>query len=79
MSLNYHPAGGIAGVGAKLTGALGDALAKLTFDKEFQGQRRQGDTSIGQGIGGLGKVVQYNTSLAITPCIFRGFMKELLE
>ena len=55
MCVNHLLTGGIAGVGAKVTGALGDAVAKLTFDKEFQGQRRQGET-IGQGIGGLGRV-----------------------
>lgn len=48
--------GGLAGVGAKITGVFGDAVAKLTFDQEFQEQRRQGDASIGKGIEGLGKV-----------------------
>ena len=77
----YLPAGGIAGVGAKVTGALGDALAKLTFDQEFQGQRRQGDASIGQGIGGLGKVVCYTSddTCSIYVCIVREFLKGLLE
>jgi len=33
--------GGIAGAGAKVTGAVGDVFAKLTFDEEFIDRRQQ--------------------------------------
>ena len=52
--------GGVAGAGAKVTGSLGNVVAKLTFDKDHQESRIQDkgkqDSSILHRFGGLGKV-----------------------
>ena len=48
--------GGIAGVGAKVTGVVGDVFAKLTFDEEFKEQRKRQQATFGQGIESLSKV-----------------------
>lgn len=52
--------GGVAGAGAKVTGTLGNVVAKLTFDKDHQESRIQDkgkqDSSILHRFGGLGKV-----------------------
>ena len=39
-----------------MTGVLGDTVAKLTFDNEFQGRRSKGSGSVGQGLEGMVKV-----------------------
>jgi len=60
----YHllltcPSGGVAGAGAKVTGAVGDVFAKLTFDEEFIDRRQQQKTAsprIGSKFTGFGKV-----------------------
>ena len=50
----------MAGAGAKVTGSLGNVVAKLTFDKEHQETRIQDkskqDASFFKRVGGLGKV-----------------------
>ena len=52
--------GGVAGAGAKVTGSLGNVVAKLTFDKDHQESRiqekKKQDSSILHRFGGLGKV-----------------------
>lgn len=49
--------GGVTGVLGRVTGALADTTTKLTFDKEFQGQRkRTGSKGIGQGLEGAARV-----------------------
>ena len=54
--LTPPPTGGIAGVGAKVTGVFGDVVAKLTFDEDFMKQRKRQQTSFGQGIESFSKV-----------------------
>ena len=53
-------AGGVAGAGAKVTGSLGNVVAKLTFDKDHQESRiqekKKQDSSFLHRFGGLGKV-----------------------
>ena len=58
-----HVAGGLAGVGAKVTGVLGDAVAKLTLDEKFQEERQHKSATFGQGLETFGKVLHniYNT------------------
>ena len=41
-----------------MLGVGGDLFAKLTFDKEHQEERRQGDGSIQHAIGGVARVRQ---------------------
>ena len=52
--------GGVAGAGAKVTGSLGNVVAKLTFDKDHQESRiqekKKQDSSFLHRFGGLGKV-----------------------
>ncbi|KAL5484369.1 hypothetical protein EMCRGX_G020850 [Ephydatia muelleri] len=45
--------GGISGAAGQVLGVGGDLIAKLTFDKEHQEERHQGDGSIQQAIGGV--------------------------
>ena len=52
--------GGIAGAGAKVTGAVGDVFAKLTFDEEFIDRRQHQKAAppkLGSKFGGFAKVV----------------------
>ena len=43
----------------QVTGVLGDTVAKLTFDDDFQGKRQQQKAgSVGQGLEGAAKVGQ---------------------
>ena len=51
--------GGLTGAGAKITGAVGDVFAKLTFDENFQDKRQQQKTrqsKLGSKFGGFAKV-----------------------
>ena len=51
--------GGLTGAGAKITGAVGDVFAKLTFDEQFQDKRQQQKTKppkLGSKLGGFAKV-----------------------
>ena len=51
--------GGLTGAGAKITGAVGDVFAKLTFDEQFQEKRQQKKTrppKLGSKFGGFAKV-----------------------
>lgn len=61
--------GGVAGAGAKVTGSLGNVVAKLTFDKDHQESRIQDkgkqDSSILHRFGGLGKVTVSRTPHAL--------------
>ena len=55
---SLHP-GGLTGAGAKITGAVGDVFAKLTFDEQFQDKRQQQKTrppKLGSKLGGFAKV-----------------------
>ena len=55
-------AGGLTGAGAKITGAVGDVFAKLTFDENFQDKRQQQKTQkskLGSKFGGFAKVCTY--------------------
>ena len=55
--------GGIAGAGAKVTGAVGDVFAKLTFDEEFIDRRQQQKAApprFGSKFTGFAKVCSYN-------------------
>ena len=57
-ALYYFPSpipGGAFGIGASLTGVIGDGLAKLTFDSEYQESRPE-QKSFGKGVETLGKV-----------------------
>ena len=51
-----HSSGGLSGVAGQVLGVGGDLIAKLTFDKEHQEERRQGDGSIEHAIGGVARV-----------------------
>ena len=56
--------GGITGAGAKITGAVGDVFAKLTFDEQFQDKRQQQKTKpprLGSKLGGFAKVCNGTT------------------
>ncbi len=58
---NYSlsPAGGVTGAGAKITGAVGDVFAKLSFDDKFIDKRQQEKTKpprLGMKLGGFAKV-----------------------
>lgn len=55
-------AGGIAGVGARFTGVVGDVVAKLTFDDEFMEQRKRQQSSLGQGLDSLTKVIVWGST-----------------
>ena len=51
--------GGLTGAGAKITGAVGDVFAKLTFDDNFIDKRQQDKTKsthLGQKLGGFAMV-----------------------
>ena len=51
--------GGLTGAGARITGAIGDVWAKLTFDDEFIDRRQQQKTrppKMGLKLGGFAKV-----------------------
>ena len=48
--------GGLSGVAGKVTGVFSDAAAKLTFDKEFQDERRKNTGTLGEGAEGAVKV-----------------------
>ena len=60
--------GGLSGSVGKISGVLGDTVAKLTFDKDFQANRkrsstsgsRSGSRSVGQGLEGAAKVLDNN-------------------
>ena len=52
--------GGIAGMGAKVTGVLGNAVATLTFNKEFQEQRQEQE-SFGQAVETFSKVFLFSS------------------
>lgn len=64
--------GGVAGAGAKVTGSLGNVVAKLTFDKDHQESRIQDkgkqDSSILHRFGGLGKVCISHTPCTVHAC-----------
>ena len=58
--MSISPSGGIAGAGAKVTGAVGDVFAKLTFDEEFIDRRQQQKAAppkLGSKLGGFTKVM----------------------
>ena len=68
--------GGVAGAGAKVTGSLGNVVAKLTFDKDHQESRIQDkgkqDSSILHRFGGLGKVLLLaHHSHSAGACLYR--------
>lgn len=48
--------GGLTGSLSKVSGVLGDAAAMLTFDSEFQKDRKKASSSIGEGVEGAAKV-----------------------
>ena len=53
--------GGVAGAGAKVTGAVGDVFAKLTFDEEFIDRRQQQKAApprFGSKFTGFAKVIE---------------------
>ena len=57
--MSISSSGGIVGVGAKVTGAVGDVFAKLTFDEEFIDRRQQQKAAppkLGSKLGGFAKV-----------------------
>jgi len=49
-------AGGVTGALGKMTGALGDAAAKLSFNTEFQQERKKVTGTFGEGVEGAAKV-----------------------
>ena len=54
----------MTGAGAKITGAVGDVFAKLTFDENFQDKRQQQKTQkskLGSKFGGFAKVYIHYT------------------
>lgn len=60
--------GGLTGAGAKITGAVGDVFAKLTFDEQFQDKRQQQKTrppKLGSKFGGFAKVRTVYTSTSL--------------
>lgn len=51
--------GGVTGAGARITGAFGDVVAKLSFDEQFLVRREQEkvkSTKFGSKLGGFLKV-----------------------
>lgn len=48
--------GGLSGVAGKVTGVFSDAAAKLSFDKEFQDERKKNTGTLGEGAEGAVKV-----------------------
>ena len=69
--------GGITGAGAKITGAVGDVFAKLSFDDQFIDKRQQEkvkSTGLGSKFGGFFKVctliqlVDYQQSTTLECC-----------
>ena len=48
--------GGVSGSVGKVTGVLGDAAAKLSFDKDYQKTRKKASGSVGEGVEGAAKV-----------------------
>ena len=50
-------------MGARMTGVLGDAVAKLTFDSDFQKQRQQQSASLSQGLESFAMVSQLYENL----------------
>ena len=51
--------GGVTGSLGKVSGVLGDAAAMLTFDTEFQKDRKKAAGSIGEGVEGVAKVATH--------------------
>lgn len=60
--LHVSLSGGVTGALGKVTGALGDAAAKLSFNTEFQKERKRGTGSIGGGVEGAAKVKLITTN-----------------
>ncbi len=57
--LTTSHAGGITGASARITGAVGDVFAKLTFDENFINKRQQQKAKppkLGSKLGGFAKV-----------------------
>ncbi len=57
--------GGVTGAGAKITGAVGDVFAKLSFDDKFMDKRQQEKTRpprLGMKLGGFAKVAGVGAS-----------------
>lgn len=55
----YIHTGGITGAGARITGAVGDVFAKLTFDSDFVDKRqlqRSQPPKLGRKFGNFAKV-----------------------
>ena len=48
--------GGVTGALGKMTGAWGDAAAKLSFNTEFQQERKKVTGTFGEGVEGAAKV-----------------------
>ena len=54
-----HMTGGVTGAGARITGVVGDVVAKLTFDEDFIDRRQQErvkSNTLGYTVGGFVKV-----------------------
>ena len=51
-----HSSGGLSGVAGQMLGVGGDLIAKLSFDKEHQEERRRTSGSIEHAIGGVARV-----------------------
>ena len=52
----FVTAGGVTGALGKMTGVLGDAAAKLSFNTEFQQDRKKVAGTFGEGVEGAAKV-----------------------
>ena len=59
LACAFYLPGGLTGAGAKITGAVGDVFAKLTFDDNFIDKRQQDktkSTKLGHKLGGFAMV-----------------------
>ncbi len=52
----YLTLGGVTGALGKVTGAMGDVAAKLSFNTDFQEDRKKGTNTFGEGAEGAAKV-----------------------
>ena len=56
INKGFFPLGGAAGALGKMTGAIGDVAAKLSFNTDFQQDRKKGSNTLGEGAEGAAKV-----------------------
>ena len=75
FSIYPSPPGGVIGIGAGVTRVLGDGLAKLTFDSEYQESRPE-QKSFGRGVETLGKVIMTYNNVYMYGCGLLGVLSR---